>query len=311
MDSLNSGKEEQYGNGASISIIDCLQFFVDGYKTMLTLALLGALLGLCYEKLTVKKYRAAAILETGYVGTLQNPGSSVSTRTAVNSNSIPIETMPELKRKMRSPTYYSSETYKNCGLNGASQDGQVLVDTLIPLLPKKDAPVDELEFTSDSVEVNISCLNSVLGDIIKDHESLKIPILEVLQKQVANLEAKLNNSMSEKELYLDRIKHLNNEQSHKGISEILIFTRMLKETEATILQTQNELAVASSTLVSPQTRRPQYTTPIYASENPVSGNVKLKVLICFFVGFFTSIIYLIGKKSMSIMKNKHDKQLQE
>ena len=99
MDSLNSGKEEQYGNGASISIIDCLQFFVDGYKTMLTLALLGALLGLCYEKLTVKKYRAAAILETGYVGTLQNPGSSVSTRTAVNSIAFQLKRCRNLKEK--------------------------------------------------------------------------------------------------------------------------------------------------------------------------------------------------------------------
>ena len=292
MNPIVRNEDQQYDSEDEISIIDILRFFVDGWKTMLSFTVIGALLGIGYVATGTPQYKATAIIEPAYVGT-PTPTPTPTLSTTLNS---PVESIEVLRRKLKSPSYYSSETYQACGFEGMAKHGDNLTDTLMPPTAKKDAPIDQIEFISTSIDTNVKCLTSVLDDIRRDHEKLKEPFIKSMENKITNLELQLDEAKREKFSNDRKILDLTNQEAQKNLSVAQYNLLVKKETDATITQIVNELDRLRLGLLEPQTRSARFVTPIYASEIRVDSKRMMKVLAAIFIGLIFSIIYLVGKK---------------
>ena len=307
MSPVERNDDQQYDSEDEISIFDILRFFIDGWKTMFSFTLIGTLLGVGYVAIGTAQYKATAIIEPAYVG-IPTP---TPTPTLSSTSSSPVEPIEALRRKLKSPSYYSSETYQACGFEGMAKHGDSLTNTLIPSTAKKDAPIDQIEFISNSKDTNIKCLTSVLADISRDHEKLKEPFIAVMKNRILNLELRLDESKREKAIYDLRINGLTVQEAEKFPAGILFYSAARKDIEAIIAQTVNELDFMRSGLLLPQTRPARFVTPIYASEVEVDSKRMIKVLAAAFIGLFFSIIYLVGKKYSAKLKKEISKPTPE
>ena len=192
-----------------------------------------------------------------------------------------------------------------------AKHGDSLTNTLIPSTAKKDAPIDQIEFISNSKDTNIKCLTSVLEDIHKDHEKLKEPFVNAMKSRITNLELRLDEAKREKGIYDLRISNLTIQEAQKFPAGILFYSTIRKDVEAIIAKTQNEIDVMRAGLLSPQTRPARFITPIYASEVPVDSRGMMKVLAAVFIGLIFSIIYLVGKKYSAKLKKEISKPTPE
>ena len=303
MSPVERNDDQQYDSEDEISILDILRFFIDGWKTICSFTLIGTLLGVGYVAIGTAQYKATAIIEPAYVG--------IPTPTLSSTSSSPVEPIEALRRKLKSPSYYSSETYQACGFEGMAKHGDSLTNTLIPSTAKKDAPIDQIEFISNSKDTNIKCLTSVLADISRDHEKLKEPFIAVMKNRILNLELRLDESKREKAIYDLRINGLTVQEAEKFPAGILFYSAARKDIEAIIAQTVNELDFMRSGLLLPQTRPARFVTPIYASEVEVDSKRMIKVLAAAFIGLFFSIIYLVGKKYSAKLKKEISKPTPE
>jgi hypothetical protein len=300
MNPIVRNEDQQFDSEDEISILDILRFFIDGWKAMLSFTVIGALLGIGYVAIETPQYRATAIIEPAYVGTpTPTPTPTPTLSSTLNS---PVESIEMLRRKLKSPSYYSSETYQTCGFEGMAKDGDSLTNTLIPPTAKKDAPIDQIEFISNSKDTNIKCLTSVLDDIRRDHEKLKEPFIKSMENKITNLELRLDEAKREKFSNDRKILDLTNQEAQKYPAATQYNLLIKKETDATITQIANELDRLKLGLSEPQTRSARFVTPIYASEIRVDSKRMMKVMAAIFIGLLFSIIYLVGKKYSAKLK---------
>ena len=277
-------EDQQYDSEDEISIIDILRFLIDGWKTMFSFTVIGALLGIGYVAIGATQYKATALISPALV------------------NGSEIESITALRRKLKIPTYYSSETYQACGLEGASKDGDTLVDRLLPPTAKKDAPLDQIEFVSSSKDTNINCLNSVLEDIRIEQEILKKSIIDASKTAIETLEQRLKEAKQRRDLYDDRILNMSLVNLNSFPAGILFYQAARVESDSSVASLASEISAGIRRLSDPQTRPAQFTTPIYASEVQVDSKRMMKVLAAIFIGLLFSIIYLVGKKYSAKLK---------
>ena len=293
MSPVERNDDQQYDSEDEISILDILRFFIDGWKTICSFTLIGTLLGVGYVAIGVPQYKGSAIIEPAYVG-----GS-------------PVETMEVLRKKLKSASYYSSETYKACGLEGPFKDGDVLVDRLLPPAAKKDALLDQIEFTSNSIDTNVNCLNSVLEDIRREHEKLKKSSIDAAKDALEELERRFKEAVRRRDLYDDRIQNMSLVNLSNFPAGILLYQSARAEADSTVASLALEISAGMRGLSDPQTRPARFITPIYASEVQVDSKRMMKVLAAVFIGLIFSIIYLVGKKYSAKLKKEISKPTPE
>jgi hypothetical protein len=214
-------EDQQYDSEDEISIIDILRFFIDGWKTMLSFTVIGALLGIGYVATGTPQYKATAIIAPALV------------------NGSEIESIATLRRKLKIATYYSSETYKACGLEDVLTNGSAFVEILVPTL-KKDEVLDQIEFISKSNDTNTNCLNSVLDDIRIDHAKLAEPIIKASSTKLNNLKQRLSEARALRDLYSDRILNMSLSNLNNFPAGILFYKSAMTEAEANIANLTKE-----------------------------------------------------------------------
>lgn len=293
MSPVERNDDQQYDSEDEISILDILRFFIDGWKTICSFTLIGTLLGVGYVTIGTPQYKATAIIEPAYV------------------TGFPVESMEILRRKLKLASYYSSETYKACGLEGASKDGDALVDRLLPPAAKKDAPLDQIEFISSSKDTNINCLNSVLEDVRRDHEKLKKSASDAAKDTIEVLKRRLEETVRQRDLYTDRILNMSLVNLNNFPAGILFYQTAKVGADSIVASLTSQISSGMRELSDPQTRPARFITPIYASEVQVDSKRMMKVLAAVFIGLIFSIIYLVGKKYSAKLKKEISKPTPE
>ena len=276
-------EDQQYDSEDEISIIDILRFFIDGWKAMLSFTVIGALLGIGYVATGTPQYKATAIIAPALV------------------NGSEIESIATLRRKLKIPTYYSSETYKACGLEDAVTNGSALVEILVPTL-KKDEALDQIEFVSKSNVTNTNCLNSVLDDIRIDHAILAKPIIKSSSDKLNNLKQRLLEATALKDLYNDRILNMSLVNLNNFPAGILFYKSARTEAETNIANLVNQIDDLTTSFTESHTQPTKFVKPIFTSNTPIDSKRMMKVLAAIFIGLLFSIIYLVGKKYSAKLK---------
>lgn len=170
-----------------ISLIDIYDFLKDGHKTILTTVIMGGILGISVAFVLPEKFMATANIQTARV-----VGKDV-------------ENINVLSEKMRSPSYYSKNTFAACDVLDASNPAQTLVDALKPSVAKASSFVT-VSFKSKSTDVSINCLNAVLNDVIESQENLSKPILEMAINDLSQAKQRYEIAKTKKEQELKQNK---------------------------------------------------------------------------------------------------------
>jgi hypothetical protein len=276
-------EDHQYDSEDEISIIDILRFFIDGWKTILSFTVIGALLGIGYVVIGTPHYKATAVIVPAF------------------ANGTQVETLVDLRRKLKIPTYYSSETYKACGLEDAVTNGSALAETLVPTL-KKDEALDQIEFISKSNDTNTNCLNSVLEDIRIDHANLAEPIIKASSAKLNGLKQRLFEASALRDLYNDRILNMSLVNLNNFPAGILFYKSAMTEADTNVANLTNQINDVTTSFTEPHTRPTKFVKPIFTSNIQIDSKKMMKVMAAIFIGLFFSIIYLVGKKYSAKLK---------
>jgi hypothetical protein len=283
MHPIARNEDQQYDSEDEISIIDILRFFIDGWKAMLSFTVIGALLGISYVAIGTPQYKATAIISPALV------------------NGSEIESIAALRRKLKIPTYYSSETYKACGLEDVLTNGSKFVEILVPTL-KKDELFDQIEFISKSNDTNTNCLNSVLEDIRIDHANLAEPIIKASSAKLNGLKQRLFEASALRDLYNDRILNMSLVNLNNFPAGILFYKSAMTEADTNVANLTNQINDVTTSFTEPHTRPTKFVKPIFTSNIQIDSKKMMKVMAAIFIGLFFSIIYLVGKKYSAKLK---------
>lgn len=276
MDPLSPQEELKIYTDDEINIVDIFVFFKDGWRWIVSSALVCLLIGTAYAYLQSPKYKATANIQMATVA-----GKSVESHYILNE-------------KLKLPLYYSTETIKACDLDTSPSPGESLAAILEPKI-NKSAPIVVISFQSTSVNGAKRCIEAVLGDIRTKQNIIAKPIIESKKSLLETLQQKLEAAERIKNQLPIKIPNFNFSDPNFSASALLLSTIMSKEIETKDLTNQiNDLRLS---LADPQTQETSLATPIYASNIEVGPKRSLVILIFTLFGGFAAILFLTLRKA--------------
>lgn len=179
--------EQNYVADDEISLLDIYEFLKDGWMTIAATTVLGGAIGVGTALVLPEKFLASAKIQPTRV-----LGSDV-------------ESIAVLAEKMRSPTYYSQQSFIACDVADSTNPAQTLATALNPNITKNSGFVS-VSFKSTNINTSIACLNAVLDDVRNAQAVLKEPILQRANNDLRQTRQRLDTSRikNEQELKQNR-----------------------------------------------------------------------------------------------------------
>jgi len=275
---------QQYIADDEISLLDIYDFIKEGWKTLVATTVLGGTLGVGAAFVIPEKFQAS--------------GSIQSTRVMGND----VESIAVLAEKMRSPSYYSAESFAACDLENTINPAQELVKSLNPNLARQSAFVS-VSFKSKNIQTSTACLNAVLADVQRDQDKVAAQQLLIAQgtlekeKEKLKLAEEFVSTLSGKSLSFDF------KDTQFSASSLLIAT--LQSRQAEITELKNNIQRTQLLLTEPQTRGASFATPIYAPTQKVEPKRALIAIISVMAGGFLGLMLLI---LLRVLKNINERK---
>jgi uncharacterized protein involved in exopolysaccharide biosynthesis len=179
--------EQNYVADDEISLLDIYEFLKDGWATIAATTVLCGAIGVGIAFVIPEKFLASASIQSARV--LGND----------------VESIALLVEKMRSPTYYSQQSFIACDVADKDNPPKTLADALNPKILKNDT-LAFLSFKSTNNKTSIACLNAVLADVIKAQAIIKEPILQRANEGVRQTRQRLGTSRIKNEQELKQNK---------------------------------------------------------------------------------------------------------
>lgn len=172
-----------------ISLLDIYQFFMEGWKTLISLSVLGLIAGLVVAYVIPEKFQARALIEPASVG---KKGKDDTITSAA------VEPVAVLAEKMKVPTYYSAATIDACRLSDKVNPADALVKRLGPSVTRNSTYVS-LTYKAESPAIATTCLESVLKDVMANQVLLAQPMVNNLKAELESAEDQLKASTTERD----------------------------------------------------------------------------------------------------------------
>jgi len=179
--------QEQIITDDEISLMDIYDFLVEGWVTIAATTVLAGAIGVGAAFVIPEKFLATATIQP----------------TRVLGNDV--ESVAVLTEKMRSPTYYSQQSFIACDVADSTNPMQTLATALNPIVARNSAFVS-ISFKSKNINTSIACLNAVLADVIKAHAVIKEPILQRANEDLRQTRQRLDTSRIKNEQELKQNK---------------------------------------------------------------------------------------------------------
>jgi uncharacterized protein involved in exopolysaccharide biosynthesis len=179
--------EQNYVADDEISLLDIYEFLKDGWLTIAATTVLGGAIGAGAAFTIPEKFLASATIQPTRV-----LGSDV-------------ESIAVLSEKMRSPTYYSQQSFTACDVADSTNPAQTLAEALNPNITRNSSFVS-VSFKSTNINTSIACLNAVLDDVIKAQGVIKEPILQRANEDLRQIRQQLDTSRIKNEQELKQNK---------------------------------------------------------------------------------------------------------
>lgn len=274
------GPQDQI-NDSEISLLDILIFLKRSYKLVALIGILGVAASFGYLLITPKQYQASAQIQMAQISTANN--------NSINPLGINIEEPGLLIARLSSPTSYTAEVAKECGLDLA-KDAQALLSKSVKLtIPKGVANVVDLKIISTSPEASNNCAQAVF-DLIKTTQS------QIIKPYIEEVKAKLLDNQE----HLARAKDLvmKADKSDSAMGAAYLSTR----DEISFLL--NDIAALKNMVASSDNRATRLVAPIYASNDPIAPKKRNVLLAGLFGGLIFGLLFSFGRQLVTGFKGK-------
>ena len=288
--------QEQAVTGDEISLLDIYDFLVEGWKTILAIALIGTSIGIVTSMVLLEQFEAKALIESAKVASLTN-----------STNSTYVESITVLAEKMRSPTYYDSKTLAVCVNEGEGGNLEALAKSLNANVARNSNFVS-VSYRAESRENAARCLEQVLEIVIARQKTLADANLTSVLSNLENLKKRADElRKTVKQLESDRGAQFQFKNIEYSAAALITVTLQSKVQE--LLATENQISAAESMLKPPNTQDAKFATPIFASEQRVSPRRSLIVMISAIGSLFLGVLILMLRKFVaSIKKQREERQ---
>lgn len=268
----------QAPNSNEMSVIDIINFFRRGWKTISTAGVFGLGAGITYAFLAPQMFQAEALIQGGVV------------------SGQPIEPAATLIEKMKQPTYYSPISQILCTGSESMQSSQELSRT-IKATAIKSSPLVSITYKTHTADSAVSCLNAVLLDIRRNQELLPKPLIKAkeaqiqLAKQELDQSEKINNQLT---------KELNGNPNNLNA----IISSIILSNQKTLLNARKNIEAQEMELTPPQTQPVTAVTPIYAPDSPISPKKSFIMFGGLVAGLAISTVWLIARQVWQKIKQQ-------
>jgi len=282
--------QEQIITDDEISLMDIYDFLVEGWKTILSIAIVG--IGVITSLLLPEQYEAKGFIESARV---------------VSTNSIYVESIAVLAEKMRSPTYYDTNALPACFEEGELGSLEGLAKSLNASVAKNSNFVS-VAYRASSSDGAVQCLQQVLKIVVDRQKALAEANLTTVVASLENLKKKADElRKTVKQLESDRGAQFQFKNIEYSAAALITVTLQSKVQE--LLATENQISVIESMLKPPNTQDAKFSTPVFASENRVSPRRGLIVAISTMASLFLGLFILLLNRGFASVKLHREERL--
>jgi LPS O-antigen subunit length determinant protein (WzzB/FepE family) len=281
--------EQNYVADDEISLLDIYEFLKDGWLTIAATTVLGGAIGVGTAFVLPEKFLASATIQP----------------TRVLGNDV--ESIAVLAEKMRSPTYYSQQSFTACDVADSTNPAQTLATALKPNVARNSAFVS-VSFKSTNINTSIACLNAVLADVKQNQN-------ESAERQIALATATINKEKEQLKIAEDFVSSVsqktltfNFKDTQFSASQLLFGMLQSKQNEITNLK--SSIQRTELLLSEPQTKSASFTTPIYSPSQKVEPKRSLIAVISVLAGGFIGLMLLVLRRAVKHIKQSSIKSAQ-
>ena len=317
-----------------ISLMDIYDFLHDGWKTLIGMSALGLLVGVVVSLILPAQYQASALIDSGRVGYL-------SLETGVDSReveSLPVlaekmktpgfyseQTLsvcglagkPNARQGLvqaLAPAVGRNSGFVSVSFKAESVDAAksciegVLMDVIAGQQSHIDAVINytkrEIENTQAQLESSQSTINEQRADRDQSLTAAREQLL-VARQELKALDTVASDGTPASAVAAVRV--LNKQGEVQQLESMLLalqseFNNSLSERGDQINRLTNRLTALQSAIEFPNTRIPQFATPLFASDTKVAPKRSLITIISLLVGGFLGLMLLIGQRAWRHIK---------
>jgi uncharacterized protein involved in exopolysaccharide biosynthesis len=256
------GPQEQI-NDSEISLLDILVFLMRSYKLIVLIGILGVAASFGYLLTTPKQYQASAQIQMAQIGAANNNNNNI------NPLGINIEEPALLISRLSSPTSYTAEITKACGIDSAKDAQAILSQSVKLTIPKSVANVVDLKIIGASPEASINCAQAVF-DLVKTTQA------QIIKPYIVEAKAKLLDNQERLAKAQDLVMKADKSGSAMGAAYL--------STRDEIRFLLDEITALKNVVSSNDNRATRLVAPIYAGDDPIAPNKRNVLLAGLFGG---------------------------
>lgn len=252
-------EQSNTNNTGDFTLLDVLEFFINGWKVLLASIFVAVSIGAGYAFLLMEeKFQAIVTMEMASIQGVVLGGDGAAT--------LLLERPNNLVEKLKLPLFYSEKTIEKCQLKNHASANQSLSKMIKSTLAKNTTYVT-ISYNDTTSTKAKECLSAVVEDVKNDQAKIIEPISLYRKTQIELLNSQL------KEIQL-----LKNKSSYFYSQQTLV----------------NEIDKLSLQLVT--IKNAQLLTPIFSPSNRVEPTPAQILLISLMLGIFFGLVILKLKK---------------
>jgi uncharacterized protein involved in exopolysaccharide biosynthesis len=259
------GSQEQI-NDPEISLLDVLIFLKRSYKLIALIGILGVAASCGYLLITPKQYQVSAQIQMAQIST---------TSGSLNPLGVNVEEPALLILRFSSPTSYTDEVSKLCGLDPA-KDSKAILSQLVKMSTQKNLPtVVDLKITGTSPEASIACGQAILELIKTTQAQITKPYIEEAKLRLSQSQERINNIR-------DSIRIANDHTPVMGS-----YQPLTRDEYRSLL---DETYFLKNYIASNENRGARLVAPFYVSDDPSVPKRRNVLLAGLVIGLFLGLL---------------------
>jgi capsular polysaccharide biosynthesis protein len=278
MSQNNQSSNAPLNQEEEISLLDILLFLKRSYKLIAFIGILGVTASFGYLLSTPKQYQASAQIQMAQIGAANNN---------INLLGVNIEEPALLIARLSSPTSYTAEITKACGIDSAKDAQAILSQSVKLTIPKSVANVVDLKIIGASPEASINCAQAVF-DLVKTTQA------QIIKPYIVEAKAKLLDNQERLAKAQDLVMKADKSGSAMGAAYL--------STRDEIRFLLDEITALKNVVVSSDDRATRLVAPIYASNDPIAPKKRNVLLGGLFGGVFLGLMIAFGRQLIPNIK---------
>jgi uncharacterized protein involved in exopolysaccharide biosynthesis len=267
-------------NDTEISLLDILIFLKRSYKLITLIGIIGVTASFGYLLVVPKQYQASVQIQMAQIGATNNNNNPLG---------VNIEEPALLIARLSSPTSYTAEITKSCGIDSAKEAQAILSKSVQLTIPKGVANVVDLKIIGTSPEASINCGQAVF-DLIKNTQA------QIIKPYIEEAKTKLLDSQERLAKAQDLLMKADKSGSAMGAAYL--------STRDEIRFLLDQITALTNVVASNENRATRLVAPIYASDDPIAPKKRNVLLAGLFGGLFLGFLIAFGRQIIPNLKTQ-------